>query len=155
MTTGRIRPKRAIAIASKGGHWAQLCLLLPALELAEITYVTTDGLLAQKEGFDRYFEVTDYSQKEPFKVIRGCFELFWIVRRVRPDFAISTGAAPGLVAMAWARLFGAHTVWVDSLANARQLSLSGRMAKFVCHTVLSQWPEVAKANGVLYKGRVV
>lgn len=155
MTNGHKTPKRVLAVASKGGHWEQLCLLLPAFDGAEITCVTTDAQLAQREGFARYYEVADYNQDEPLKVLKGCVELYRIVQRVRPDLAISTGAAPGLVAMLWARLLGARTVWVDSLANAEQLSLSGKLARRICHMVLSQWPDVAQANGVLFKGRVI
>lgn len=144
-----------LAVASKGGHWEQMCLLMPAFHGADITFATTDARLPPKAGVQNFVEVRDYNQDEPLKVLRGMIEMFGVVRRIRPQVIISTGAAPGLVAMVWGRVFGAKTIWIDSIANTRKLSLSGRLAKKICHTVLSQWPDVAQANDCLYKGSII
>lgn len=144
-----------LAVASKGGHWEQMCLLSAAFEDADVTYVTTDKRLPIRAGFERYVEVKDYNQDQPIKVALGFFEMFRVVRRIRPKMIISTGAAPGLVAMVCGRLFGSKTIWIDSIANTRKLSLSGRLAKKICHTVISQWPKVAQENNCGYKGSVL
>jgi UDP-N-acetylglucosamine:LPS N-acetylglucosamine transferase len=78
-----------------------------------------------------------------------------IVLRVRPDVVISTGAAGGYFAIRIARLIGARTVFIDSVANTRQLSISARLARKVADVVLSQWPSVAEKNGVQYRGAVL
>ena len=156
MPNPRITPKRTVlAVASKGGHWEQMLLLIDAFEGSEVTFVTTDARLPQKANFLNFVEVQDYNQDQPVKVLLGLIEMFGIVRRIRPDAIISTGAAPGLVAMVCGRLFRAQTIWVDSIANTRKLSLSGRLAKRICHVVLSQWPNVAQENSCLYKGSVL
>lgn len=79
----------------------------------------------------------------------------WIVIRERPDVVVTTGAAPGLVVLALARLLGARTVWVDSIANAERLSLSGRLAEGRADLVLTQWPELAREGGPRYLGGVL
>lgn len=144
-----------LAVASKGGHWEQMCLLRPAFEEADVIFATTDARLPKKAGIENFLEVQDYNQDEAFKVLKGLFEMFGVVRRIRPQLIISTGAAPGLLAMVWGRVFGAQTIWIDSIANTRKLSLSGRLAKKICHIVVSQWPDVARENDCMYKGSIL
>jgi UDP-N-acetylglucosamine:LPS N-acetylglucosamine transferase len=68
---------------------------------------------------------------------------------------VSTGALPGVVCILAARLLGKKTLWIDSIANSKKLSLSGKIAKKIAHKTLSQWPEVAAQEGVAYQGRVL
>ena len=52
--------------------------------------------------------------------------------RLRPDVVITTGAAPGYFAVRIGKLLGARVVWVDSIANAEELSLSGPEGRLLC-----------------------
>ena len=54
-----------------------------------------------------------------------------------------------------ARLIGARTMFIDSIANARELSISARLALGVADRVLSQWPRVAELTGAEYRGAVI
>ncbi|WP_338035615.1 hypothetical protein [Billgrantia antri] len=77
---------------------------------------------------------------------RGLWQLpqaLRIVRQSRADAVISTGAAPGLLVLFAGWLLGRKTIWVDSIANSRRLSLSGRAACLFATQVLTQWPELA------------
>ena len=68
---------------------------------------------------------------------------------------VTTGAAPGLVALALAKLFaGSRTVWIDSIANTERLSLSGRLARPVADAWLTQWPHLARPGGPEHWGAV-
>jgi hypothetical protein len=82
-------------------------------------------------------------------------EVFWIICKERPDIVISTGAAPGYLAIRVGKLFGARSVWVDSIANAEQLSMSGAMAGRYADLWLTQWPDLAKPDGPHYRGAVL
>ena len=75
--------------------------------------------------------------------------------RHRPDVVLSTGAAPGFFAILFGKLLGARTIWVDSIANAEQLSLSGKKAGRFADLWLTQWPHLAQPGGPLYKGSVI
>ena len=48
--------------------------------------------------------------------------------KFRPNLVISTGAAPGVIGVVLGRLFLAKTIWVDSIANAEELSLGGKIS---------------------------
>ena len=147
--------KRVLAIASGGGHWQQLMRLRPAFEGERTVYLTTDGAYAKDVPGSDVFVVTDANRDVPFKLVRSCVEVFWRVTRTRPDVVISTGAAPGLFGVLFGRLVGARTIWVDSIANAETLSLSGRIASKIANTALTQWPHLAEPRGPSYQGSIL
>jgi UDP-N-acetylglucosamine:LPS N-acetylglucosamine transferase len=144
-----------LAVASGGGHWVQLQRLAPAFEGAEVHYATTDASLGDVPGADRIHVFPDANKDKPIRLILCLLRLALIVLRVRPDVVVSTGAAGGILAIALGRLLGARTMFVDSIANARKLSLSARLALGVAHRVLSQWPGVARLSGAEYRGAVL
>ena len=74
--------------------------------------------------------------------------------RERPHVVISTGAAPGYLALRAGKLLGARTIWIDSVANVEELSLSGRMSSSVADLCLTQWPHLADGD-VGYAGAVL
>ena len=76
-------------------------------------------------------------------------------RRFKPDVVISTGALPGVIAIAVGRAMGSRTIWVDSVANAEEMSMSGNLARRFAHLWMTQWEHVAAANGAEYAGSVL
>ena len=147
--------KRVLAIASGGGHWQQLLRLRPAFEKQRAIYVTTNPAYAVDVPGCDIFVVTDANRDKPLKLIRSAFEVLWRVVRVRPDLVISTGAAPGLFGIIFGRFVGARTIWIDSIANAETVSLSGRIALKFAHIVLTQWPHLARAGGPQHHGSIL
>jgi UDP-N-acetylglucosamine:LPS N-acetylglucosamine transferase len=147
--------KRILAVASTGGHWEQMMMLSPAFEGGSVTYACTDAEQAKLYDFERFQAIKDYSQDEPLKLLRGLFETCALVARLRPDVVISTGAAPGLLCLLWGRVFRARTIWVDSIANSEQMSLSGRLAKRICHTTITQWEHLAHEGETTFWGSVI
>lgn len=148
-------PPRVLAVSSTGGHWEQLMLLAPAFEAADRVFACTDARQGAAYGLTEVIGLKDYSASAPFDVLKGAIETFRLVRRIRPDVVISTGAAPGLLCLLWGRLLGAHTIWVDSIANSSQLSLSGRLAARFSHVTLTQWEHLADGSGITYRGSVI
>lgn len=153
--TSRPARRRILAAASTGGHWEQLMLLAPALEGGEVTFACTDPRQAEGRDLPAFVALSDYNQNQPLRLLAGLAETFGIVRRLRPDVVISTGAAPGLLCLLWGRAFGARTIWIDSIANSEQLSLSGKLARRICHVVLTQWEHLARDDGPAYWGSVL
>ena len=79
----------------------------------------------------------------------------WIIFTKRPDVVISSGAAPGLIAIMLGKMVGAKTIWIDSIANAEELSLSGKKAGAFADLWLTQWPNLVQPTGPQYQGRVL
>jgi UDP-N-acetylglucosamine:LPS N-acetylglucosamine transferase len=99
--------------------------------------------------------VRDASRWTKFGLIVQAFQVFWLIVRLRPETVLSTGAAPGFFGLLFGKLLGARTIWLDSLANVEQVSLSGRLARRCADLWLTQWPHLAKPEGPHYAGAVL
>lgn len=148
------RRPRVLAIASGGGHWEQLMLLRDAFAGAEIRYVTTLPGLAERSGVTASI-VSDCNRNEPFKAALCFARVLWILISFRPHAIVSTGALPGFFAIAAGRLVRARTMWVDSVANAEEPSMAGRLALRHATRWVSQWPDVAQEAGGEFHGAVL
>ena len=148
------RPRRILAVASTGGHWIQLSRLKPAFEGHDVAYLTTDAGHRGEVGDARFYTVRDASRWNKFALALSALKILWVLVRERPQVVISTGAAPGYIAIRFASLMGARTAWVDSVANVEELSLSGQMASTKADLCLTQWPHLA-TGPVAYRGSVL
>ena len=155
MSADPSHPRKILAVASGGGHWVQLMRLRPAFEGADVTYVTVRPTYRGDVPGADFRVVPDATRWNKLKLLAMGMKLFWIVIVVRPDVVISTGAAPGYFAIRFGRWIGAKTCWVDSIANAEELSLSGQQIRPHASLVLSQWAHVADTSGVEHAGSVL
>ncbi len=144
-----------LLVASGGGHWEQLMRLADALAPYSPLFATTDGALLARWGIEGGEVLPDCNRDEPGASARSLAKAFALVARLRPRVVITTGAAPGLFCLIAGRAFGAHTVWIDSLANAEELSGSGRLARWVAKDWLTQWEHLATPGGPRYEGAVL
>jgi UDP-N-acetylglucosamine:LPS N-acetylglucosamine transferase len=156
MTPSPAVPKRKIlAVASSGGHWAQLLRLRPAFAGHEVVFVTTQPDSRGEVAPDRFHRVPDGNRKSKLRVLLLMVRTFLVVLRERPDVVVSTGAAPGYFAMRFGRLFGARTLWLESIANVEELSLSTKLVRPYADLLLTQWPHLARPEGPHYRGSVL
>lgn len=146
---------RVLAVASGGGHWHELLRLRPAFRDFDVHYAGIDASWAASVAPAPLHVVPDAHFDEPWKMLVTFTQLVRLVRTLRPHAVVSTGAAPGGLALAAGRLFGARTLWVDSAANCAVLSRSGRLARRVADVVLTQWPELARPGGPYYRGSIL
>ncbi|WP_374278298.1 hypothetical protein [Azonexus sp.] len=147
--------KRVLALASGGGHWVQLLRLRPAFTGCDVTYATVQPSYAAQVPEARFFSFTDATRWSRWALLKMIFQVAWITIRTKPDVVITTGAAPGVVALRVGKWLGAKTVWLDSIANVEAISMSGRKVRNFADLWLTQWPEVACAEGCAYKGAVL
>jgi len=150
----RTRPV-VLAVSSGGGHWVQMQRLAPAFSGADVHFATTDATAIERVRASNLHVYPEANKDTPLRLIYCVLRLSWIVFWLRPDVVVSTGAAGGFLAIRLARLIGARTMFIDSIANARQLSISARLSLGVADRVLSQWPGVAASTGAEYRGAVI
>jgi UDP-N-acetylglucosamine:LPS N-acetylglucosamine transferase len=143
-----------LAVASSGGHWVQLRRLQPAFDGHDVAYLTTDPGHRSEVSPARFYTVNDANRWSKLALLRTALRILWVVMRERPSVVVSTGAAPGYLAIRFGKLLGARTVWIDSVANVEELSLSGRLASAKADVCLTQWPQLA-GDRVHYRGAVL
>jgi UDP-N-acetylglucosamine:LPS N-acetylglucosamine transferase len=153
MMTGK-RPK-LLAISSGGGHWVQLLRLRPAFEGCDVHYATVrDGYRMEVEG-EAFHLIPDSNRWNKLALLRSAVSIFVLILKLRPDVVISTGAAPGYFGIRFGKLLGARTIWVDSVANVEELSMSGVKAGAIVDLWLTQWPHLTAEGGPQCFGNVL
>lgn len=151
----RAERKRVLAVASGGGHWVQLLRLRSAFADCEVTFVTVrESYRSEVSGSD-FLAVNDATRWNKLSLLRLAFRMFRIVATVRPDVVVSTGAAPGYFALRFGRWFGARTLWIDSIANVEEVSLSGRRIAGHVDAAFTQWSHLASTPGFRHRGAVL
>jgi UDP-N-acetylglucosamine:LPS N-acetylglucosamine transferase len=153
--TSNDKKTRVLAVSSGGGHWIQLLRLRPAFAGTDVFFVSVGDSRAADVAPAPYWAIPDANRAQKIKLLWLLLKLFWLVARVRPDVVISTGAAPGYFAVRIGRMMGARTLFLDSIANAEELSLSANLAKRHCDLVLTQWPHLADNDRPGYRGSVI
>ena len=103
----------------------------------------------------RFCVIPDSNRWSKIKMLRTAFCVFWLLIKVKPNVVISTGAAPGYFAIMFGKWIGARTIWIDSIANAEELSMSGRLAKKHADLWLTQWSHLATDKGPFFRGSVL
>jgi UDP-N-acetylglucosamine:LPS N-acetylglucosamine transferase len=118
-------------------------LLRPAFAGFDPVFAATDSELAERDRIRRFHALPDANRDELRRSLICFIASARLVLRVRPDVLITTGALPGLFCLIVARLIGARTVWIDSVANSDQPSLSGRFARPFARDWFTQWEHLA------------
>jgi len=148
--------QKLLAIASPGGHWIQLNKICQPLESQfDVVYITPGAKYSTHNNNKKILNITDASADSKLKLIPLVFQLVTIFIKERPTAIISTGAAPGAIAILLAKLLPIKTIWVDSIANVSQLSRSGRIVKNVADKVITQWEPLSDGNNISYQGSIL
>ena len=144
-------------VASAGGHLSQLLSLSPAWQGSDVVCVSTGAMVREKLGrLGTTYIVGKCNRQHPVRTFGVMLKCLNIVLKERPGVILSTGAAAGFLMCFWGKLLGTKVIWVDSIANAEKLSMSGRMIRPFADLILSQWPHVAaRYKNVEYVGELI
>jgi UDP-N-acetylglucosamine:LPS N-acetylglucosamine transferase len=149
------RRTKVLAISSGGGHWVQLLRLRPAFAGCDVTFATVREAYRADVGDAAFCVVPDANRWAKIKLARTAFSVLRLLLRERPEIVISTGASPGYFALLFGKKLRARTIWVDSMANVEELSMSGRLVRRHADLWLTQWPHLVQATGPEFMGSVM
>ena len=146
---------KVVALSSGGGHWVQLLRLRPAFDETNLIFATVhEGYRADVPGCE-FRVIHDGNRSQKIALLKSAVSILFLLLVEKPDVVISTGAAPGYFAVRFGRLLRMKTIWVDSIANAEELSMSGQKAGRCADLWLTQWPDLASTDGPKYFGNVL
>jgi beta-1,4-N-acetylglucosaminyltransferase len=137
-------PKTAILVCSPGGHLQQMLSLEPAWGDCERTWVSlraadSEQLLAD----ENVVWASGPTNRSLTKLVRNAILAWRVLRTVRPDAVLSTGAALAVPFLLLGRLFGARVVYVESFTRTEGLSMAGKMVYPFVSAFFVQWPTTA------------
>jgi UDP-N-acetylglucosamine:LPS N-acetylglucosamine transferase len=154
--SGSARRRKILAVASGGGHWVELRRVVPAFGDLDVVFVSTDPETDNDLSAYRYHAVRNATRRDSLGFAVLGWQMLRILRRERPEVVVTTGAAPGLIALALAKLLlRSRTIWIDSLAQSESMTLSGRLARPVADAWLVQWAHLAQPGGPYFWGAVL
>lgn len=153
--SGVRRRKTILAISSGGGHWIELLRLKPAFRGHFVVWATVSEAYRAHVDDAPLRVIRDVTRWDRTGAVRTALQVLRILVEVRPDVVVSTGALPGFFGVLFGKRLGARTIWVDSLANVEELSMSGQKAGRHVDLWLTQWPELARTHGPRYAGTVL
>lgn len=146
---------RVLAVASGGGHWTQMMRLRQVYEGHQVAFVGVKELYRADVAPQRFYAIPDVSRLHKWAFPWTLAKLALIMLKERPQVVITTGSLPGMLALRFGKLLGARTVWIDSIANAEEMSMSGMRARRYADLWLTQWPHLARDGGPTYLGSVL
>ena len=146
---------KILAIASPGGHWIQLNKICNPLDNRfNILYVTPNSQFISNKNNRIIKNIIDASADSKLNVLILALQLIILFVKERPKFIISTGAAPGAIAFLIAKYLPIKTIWIDSIANVKQLSRSGKIVRNSADVILTKWESLSDEK-VMYKGSLL
>lgn len=124
-----------------GGHLAELCRLIDGLDGHELIWIVNDTSPVLPEGV-RAFRVS-HAERD-WRVAWNLVEFAAIFSRERPDLMLSTGAGPAVPAAVVARLAGVPVLYVEPSSAVRELTLTGRLMRYLASSSFVQWRRLAR-----------
>jgi hypothetical protein len=121
-----------------------------------MVYATVDAQYFEDLPGARYHVIQDATRWSRLALVKLVCQVVWLMLRERPDVVFTTGALPGGLAIILGRLMGARTIWLDSIANVDEMSMTGLMVRKHAGLWLTQWPHLAEqSEGPDYAGAVL
>lgn len=145
---------KILAVASGGGHWIELLRLLPAFQHEEVIFASTKKCYEETVVGFQFHAIPDTNRDKKLFSLYAFLKIFSVIKTVKPNVIISTGALPGLISLFIGKIFGMKTIWIDSIANVEELSFSGKVASKFADRTYTQWPDLASKN-CLFHGNIL
>ena len=148
--------RKVLAVSSGGGHLVEMRRIIPAFAGCHVAYACTEPQPDPDLAGHPYYAIRDVCRRDRIGFAVVIWQVIGILRRERPDVVVTTGSAPGFLALALAKILcRSRTVWIDCISQAEQMSLSGKLARPFADAWLTQWEHLARPGGPQYWGAVL
>ena len=143
--------KKVLFISSTGGHLSELLQLKPMFKKYDYHIVTekdksTTNLVKEYKNKINYLK---YGTKDhllsyififPYNVIKSLYFFF----KIKPEIIITTGAHTAVPMCYIAKLFRRKIIYIETFANIKTKTLSGRMVYPIADLFIVQWESMLK-----------
>ena len=132
-------------VTSSGGHLTHLMQLKPWWNDKERVWVTfnkadSKSILKDEKKYWCYFP----TNRNVKNLIKNTFLAFKVLKKERPDFIISTGAAVAIPFFYLGKLFGAKTIYIEVYDRIDKPTITGKIVYPITDTFILQWEEQKK-----------
>lgn len=156
--------KKVLFISSTGGHFSELLQLKPLFEKYN-SYIITEKDKTNESYKDVYGDkmfFLPYGTRSKifsyiFKYFYLCIKTIYLYFKIRPKYIVTTGTHTAVPMCYLGKLFGSKIIFVETFANSKSKTLSGRMIYPIANLFIVQWREMLKMypkavyGGSIYK----
>lgn len=139
--------KKICFIASSGGHFEQLMMLIKLMKKYESFIITekTD-YISNKENIKTYYlkQVNRHEKNWILKMLINSTQSLKIFLREKPDVVISTGALASIPISIFAKIFGKKLIFIESFAKVTSPTMTGRVLYKFADQFYVQWESMKK-----------
>ena len=143
--------KKVLFIASTGGHLNELMQLAPMFDKYDYHIITekTKSTNSLVNKYGKRIDYLVYGTKDkklvyPFKFIFNCFKSLILYIKLRPSYIVTTGTHTAVPICYIGKLFGSKIIFIETFANSKTKTLSGRMIYPIANLFIVQWKEMLK-----------
>ncbi len=144
--------------SSSGGHLEELLMLRPLMERYDSFIVTEKTAYEIAVPGIRCYYLQQVNRREKScmrRLLVNAFRSLKIFVIERPDVVISTGVLATIPLCLLCRIFGKKLVYIESFANVRTPSQTGRLMYRFANRFYVQWPEMQEYYPkAIYRGGV-
>ncbi len=148
--------KKVLFISSTGGHLSELLQLKPLFEKYDYHLITekTKSTIKLKSDYKinyLVFGTKDHPFSYIFKFSYNFFKSLFLYLKIRPKVIVTTGAHTAVPICYIGKLFGSKIVFIETFANSKTKTLSGRLVYPIADLFIVQWEDMLKnyPNAVL------
>lgn len=138
--------KKVLFIASAGGHLNELLQLEPMFQNYDF-YLITEKIksnISLKKKYGKRLSFLVFGSKEhiftyPFKFLYNCFKSLYLFIKIRPKVVVTTGTHTAVPMCYLAKLFGKKVIFIETFANQKSKTLSGKLVYPIADLFIVQW----------------
>ncbi len=141
--------KKVLFVSSTGGHLSELLQLKPLFEKYDYHLITekTKSTIKLKNNYKvnyLVFGTKDYPLSYIFKFSYNFLKAFYLYLKIRPKVIVSTGAHTAIPFCYIGKLFGSKIVFIETFANSKTKTLTGRLIYPIANLFIVQWEDMLK-----------
>lgn len=142
--------KKVLFISSTGGHLSELLQLEPLFDKYD-TYLITEKTKSTLNLKDRFNNVNflvygtkDHKFTYIFKFLYNCLKSLFLFFKIRPKVIVTTGTHTAVPICYFGKLFKRKVIFIETFANNKTRTLSGRLVYPIADTFIVQWKSMLK-----------
>ena len=143
--------KKVLFISSTGGHLSEMMQLKPMFKKYNYHIITeyTDSTKNLSKTYEGKVDYLVYGTKDHlfsyiFKFSFNILKSFYLYFKIRPKYIVSTGTHTAVPICYIGKLFGSKIIFIETFANSKTKTLSGKLVYPIADLFIVQWEEMLK-----------
>jgi UDP-N-acetylglucosamine:LPS N-acetylglucosamine transferase len=143
--------KKVLFISSTGGHLNELMQLKPIFKKYDYHIITEKDKIniELKKEYGKRISYLPYGTRSKlfsyiFKFTYMCFKSIFLYFKIRPQVIVTTGTHTAGPMCYLGKIFGSKIVYIETFANSRTRTVTGRLVYPIADLFIVQWEEMLK-----------